>query len=67
MIWNANSIQIFVDNILVVQMNNKSSEEEFRNPHYLLLNIAMGGSLGGSVPDDFNKDSMEIDFVRVYQ
>jgi beta-glucanase (GH16 family) len=67
MIWNANSIQIFVDNILVVQMNNKTSEEEFRNPHYLLLNIAMGGSLGGSVPDDFKEDSMEIDFVRVYQ
>ena len=67
MIWNANSIQIFVDNILVVQMNNKSSEEEFRNPHYLLLNIAMGCTLGGSVPDDFNEDSMEIDFVRVYQ
>ena len=67
MIWNSNSIQIFVDNILVVQMNNKTSEEEFRNPNYLLLNIAMGGSLGGSVTDDFNEDSMEIDFVRVYQ
>ena len=36
---------LFVDNILVVQMNNKSSEEEFRNPHYLLLNIAMGAVL----------------------
>ena len=42
-------------------MNNKTSEKEFRNPHYLLLNIAMGGSLGGSVPDDFKEDSMEID------
>ena len=61
MIWNSNSIQIFVDNILVVQMNNKTSEKEFRNPHYLLLNIAIGGSLGGSVPDDFKEDSMEID------
>ena len=67
MVWNSSIIQIFVDDILVEQLNNMSSEEEFRNPHYLLLNVAMGGSLGGQVPSDFDSDIMEIDYVRIYQ
>lgn len=67
MIWNSSKIQIFVDDVLIEQLNNMSSEEEFRNPHYILLNVAMGGSLGGQVPSDFDSDIMEIDYVRVYQ
>ena len=27
----------------------------------------MGGQLGGSIPDNFSYDIMEIDYVRVYQ
>ena len=37
------------------------------NPHYILLNLAMGGNLGGDIPQNFNKGQMEIDYVRVYQ
>lgn len=67
LIWTSNSLKILVDNQVFVEMNNKIGEEEFRNPHYLLLNIAMGGSLGGQVPSDFDSDIMEIDYVRIYQ
>ena len=34
---------------------------------YLLLNIAMGGNLGGEIDPQFIQDQMEIDYVRVYQ
>ena len=34
---------------------------------FLILNIAMGGTFGGSVPDSFVSDIMEVDYVRVYQ
>ena len=46
-------------------MNNGSVP--FDNPHYLILNVAMGGTLGGDIPGDFIQDSMEIDFVRFYK
>ena len=66
LIWNSASIQVLVDNILLAELAN-SAEVPFDNPHYLLLNIAMGGTLGGSIPGDFVQDSMEIDYVRFYQ
>jgi beta-glucanase (GH16 family) len=34
---------------------------------YLLLNIAMGGNLGGAIDPQFIQDQMEIDYVRIYQ
>ncbi|MGB1517295.1 MAG: glycoside hydrolase family 16 protein, partial [Flavobacteriaceae bacterium] len=39
----------------------------FDNPHYLILNVAMGGNLGGNIPSNFDQDVMEIDYVRFYQ
>ena len=39
----------------------------FDNDQYILLNIAMGGNLGGTVAPDFTEDIMEVDYVRVYQ
>lgn len=34
---------------------------------YLLLNIAMGGNLGGEIDPQFTQDQMEVDYVRIYQ
>lgn len=66
LVWNTNSMLIYVDEILVVSMSNNGNNP-FDNPHYLLLNIAMGGTLGGNIPDSFTQDIMEIDYVRFYQ
>jgi beta-glucanase (GH16 family) len=66
LIWDADRMDIYVDDKLVVRMNN-APNVPFDNPHYLLLNVAMGGSLGGDVPASFESDQMEIDYVRVYQ
>lgn len=64
--WTSNSIKAFVDDKLVYELPN-SSEKPYDHPHYLLLNIAMGGNLGGDVPENFIEDTFEIDYVRVYQ
>lgn len=66
LVWDADRIDIYVDQTLVVRMNN-TENVPFDNPHYLLLNVAMGGSLGGPVPTSFEQDQMEIDYVRIYQ
>jgi beta-glucanase (GH16 family) len=39
----------------------------FSGPQYLLLNVAVGGSLGGEVDGLAFPASMEVEFVRVYQ
>ena len=64
--WSEDSIKTFVDGELVYELPN-SSEKPYDHPHYLLLNIAMGGNLGGDVPADFTEGTFEIDYVRIYQ
>jgi beta-glucanase (GH16 family) len=39
----------------------------FDAPQYLLLNLAIGGHLGGEVDDSIFPVTMEVDYVRVYQ
>ncbi len=39
----------------------------FDSPQFLILNIAVGGDLGGAVDDTLFPVRMEIDHVRVYQ
>jgi beta-glucanase (GH16 family) len=41
----------------------------FNKPHFILLNMAIGGSMGGQVSEQiFNQSiQMKVDWVRVYQ
>lgn len=64
--WDSKNLKTFVDGKLVHNFTN-GSNRPFNKEHYLILNIAMGGNLGGDVPTDFTEGSMEIDYVRIYQ
>ena len=64
--WTKDQIKIMVDNKVYVVMNN-NNDVPFDNPHYILLNIAMGGNLGGNINPDYTYDIMELDYVRVFQ
>ena len=66
LIWTENTIQILLDDVVFFEREN-TQEIPYDNLHYLLLNIAMGGNLGGSIPSNFNESIMEIDYVRVYE
>lgn len=72
--WNEEYITLFVDDSLlnkvpVSKLINKdgSGLNPFRQPQYMLLNLAIGGQNGG-IPDmtKFPK-RMEVDWVRVWQ
>jgi len=39
----------------------------FDKPFYVILNIAIGGGLGGNIVDADWPDSMLVDYVRIYQ
>ena len=69
--WTADKIVIGVDNLKYFEYVNPK-DGNFNNwpysgPQYLILNLAMGGNLGGSIPSGFVSDQMEVDYVRVYQ
>ncbi|MFC0603884.1 family 16 glycosylhydrolase [Winogradskyella pulchriflava] len=70
LVWDANSIKILVDDVQFFVMNSNSASipsSPFESDFFIILNVAMGGSLGGDIPDNFTQDSMEIDYVRVYE
>jgi len=64
--WNENSLRIFVDDVEFFVMNS-SADFPFNDKFFMILNVSMGGTLGGNIPNDFNQSTMEIDYVRVYQ
>ena len=39
----------------------------FRQPHFLLLNLALGGQRGGPLAQTTFPTRYEVDYVRVYQ
>ena len=39
----------------------------FRQPQYLLVNLALGGSWGGAIDDKIFPQKYVIDYVRVYE
>jgi beta-glucanase (GH16 family) len=66
MIWTTDGISLMVDG---VEFHNTDQVDMsyFQNNHFILLNIAMGGSLGGGIDANFSSAIMEIDYVRVYE
>ena len=42
-------------------------QNPFRQPQYLLINFALGGSWGGKIDDSVLPQKYLIDYVRVYQ
>lgn len=73
--WDADQIKLYVDDQLLNTIDlsrtfNKAGrgpENPFRQPHYLLLNLAIGGRSGGDPTATEFPSRYEIDYVRVYQ
>jgi beta-glucanase (GH16 family) len=69
--WSADKLVLGVDNASYFEYLNPHNGDyrqwPFDKPQYLILNIAIGGDLGGAVPAGFNADQMEVEYVRVYQ
>jgi len=71
-VWSSGQIQFYVDDHLYnkvrIPISGKDGYSVFREPFFIILNLAVGGTWPGS-PDpttDWPKQ-MEVDWVRVYQ
>ena len=65
-IWNEKSITFFVDNKQIHTVENNASLP-FNQDFYFIVNLAIGGNFAGDVDESLTKESMEVDYIRVYQ
>lgn len=77
--WDEKEIKLYVDDRLLNTIDltktinregrrrGRAPENPFHQPHYILLNLAIGGTQGGNpINTDFPSEYL-IDYVRVYQ
>jgi hypothetical protein len=64
--WTEESVKIYLDDVMFYELTN-SSTLPFNTDFFLILNVAMGGTLGGTIDTAFAEDTMEIDYVKVFQ
>lgn len=72
--WTEEYVALYVDDSLlnkvaVEKLVNKdgSGFNPFKQPHYMLLNLAIGGQNGGDPSQTAFPKRMEVDWVRVWQ
>jgi beta-glucanase (GH16 family) len=72
--WTEEEIRLSVDDRLLnttklsdAMINQRTKAHPFRQPHYLLLNLAIGGTQGGDPSKTTFPARFEVDYVRVYQ
>ncbi len=72
--WDAETIRLFVDYELLnaaslTETFNRDAghRNPFLQPHYIIINLAIGGTAGGDPSHTIFPARYEIDYVRVYQ
>ena len=70
MLWTPTEIRFGVDGVqhaVYVNAGTGAAQWPFDKPQHLILNLAIGGDLGGPVDDSIFPIQFEIEYVRVYQ
>lgn len=74
--WDTDSIRLYVDDKLlnevkIADASNASlkwgPENPFHHPHYIIVNLAMGGKNGGDMENAKLPAQYIIDYIRIYQ
>lgn len=72
--WDEKSISLFVDDVLLNEIDLSKTQNldgsgfnPFHQKHFMLLNLAIGGTQGGDPSNTVFPLKYEIDYVRVYQ
>lgn len=72
--WDENAIALYMDDVLLNKVEldklvtkDGSNFNPFKQPHYMLINLAIGGTNGGDPTNTRFPNRFEVDYVRVYQ
>ena len=69
-IWTDERITFLLDDVAYYTYNPAIKNQNnwpFNNDQFIILNLALGGTLGGIIDPNFDTATFEIDYVRVYQ
>ena len=68
--WTENMVIFYVDDVEYFRYAPSEINEmtfPFDSDFFLLINFAMGGTFGQDIDPNFTEETVEIDYVRVYQ
>lgn len=68
--WTSEKMVFSVDDVVHYTYNPSTKNSDtwpYDANQFIILNIAMGGSFGGAIDQNFASSTMQIDYVRVYQ
>jgi beta-glucanase (GH16 family) len=73
--WNTNEVKLYLDEVLINYWDSSqddngggdTSVEGFQQPHYMLINQAIGGTAGGDTSGMVFPTTYEVDWVRIWQ
>jgi beta-glucanase (GH16 family) len=70
--WDDQKIDLYLDDVLMnttnlADMLNPDGNSPFRQQHYMILNLAIGGTNGGDPAATPFPTRYEVDYVRVFQ
>ncbi len=68
--WTEEKMVFSVDDVVHYTYNPSIKDSDtwpFTANQFIILNIAIGGNMGGAIDPNFTQSSMLIDYVRVYQ
>jgi beta-glucanase (GH16 family) len=60
--YDANSIEFYFNDMLVASHDLRNCPQ-YEEPMFLLLNVAMGGNIGGQIDSSLDKATLEVDYV----
>ncbi|MFT7581345.1 MAG: beta-glucanase (GH16 family) [Myxococcota bacterium] len=67
-LWTQDVMEVFIDGDKVSTLRLGPDETEFQQAMFLIVNLAIGGSLGGPVQiTDWSTATLEVDYIRWYQ
>jgi beta-glucanase (GH16 family) len=64
--WLPDQIRYFLDGVPFATLNKVDNDWVFDHEFYIIINLAMGGNLGGEIAANLKDTSMEFDYIRVY-
>jgi beta-glucanase (GH16 family) len=64
--WLPDQIRYYLDGVQFYTANKVDKDWVFDHEFYMIINLAMGGNLGGEIEGGLKNSSMSFDYIRVY-
>ena len=64
--WLPDQIRYYLDGVPFVTIDKRDNDWVFDHEFYIIINLAMGGNLGGEIDSKLTESNMAFDYIKVY-